>query len=52
VYTPQRAHDHMLQLYYGNMGWDNRGIPTRSTLVKLGLGDVSQELEGYIRLVA
>ncbi len=42
----------MLQLHYGNRGWDNRGIPARSTLVKLGLGDVAQELEGYIRLVA
>ena len=50
--TPQWAHDRMLQLYYVNRGWDDRGIPARSTLVKLGLGDVAQELEGYVRLEA
>jgi aldehyde:ferredoxin oxidoreductase len=32
--------------YYGLMGWDvNSGIPTRSTLERLGLNDVAQGLE-------
>ena len=48
----REKYDRMLQLYYGKRGWDDRGIPTKSTLVKLGLGDVAQELGRYVRLVA
>jgi len=42
----------MLQLYYDKRGWDGRGIPTKSTLMKLGLGDVAQELGRYVKLAA
>ena len=42
----------MLQVYYGKRGWDNRGIPTKSTLSKLGLSDVAQELGRQIQLAA
>jgi aldehyde:ferredoxin oxidoreductase len=33
-------------LYYGMMGWDSRGIPTRAKLHELELGWVIDELEG------
>lgn len=32
--------DKMLQNYYQLMGWDENGIPTRQTLVNLGLEDI------------
>lgn len=31
-----------LDLYYGMMGWDDRGIPAKSTLVSLGIEDLSK----------
>jgi aldehyde:ferredoxin oxidoreductase len=40
----------MLQMYYKKRGWDNRGIPTKATLTKLGLTDVAQELGKYVQL--
>jgi aldehyde:ferredoxin oxidoreductase len=40
----------MLQTYYKKRGWDNRGIPTKTTLTKLGLADVAQELSKYVQL--
>ena len=42
----------MLQMYYKKRGWDNRGIPTKSTLSKLGLSDVAQELSQQVQLTA
>jgi len=42
----------MLQMYYKKRGWDGRGIPTKSTLSKLGLADVAQELGNYVQLTA
>ncbi len=42
----------MLQTYYKKRGWDNRGIPTRSTLNKLGLTNVAQELSKHVQLTA
>ena len=42
----------MLQMYYRKRGWDSRGIPTKSTLTKLGLADVDQELGKYVQLTA
>jgi aldehyde:ferredoxin oxidoreductase len=48
----REKYDSMLQLYYEKRGWDSRGIPTRSTLVKLGLRDVAQELARYVKLSA
>jgi len=40
----------MLQMYYRKRGWDTRGIPTKSTLTKLGLGDVARELSKHVQL--
>jgi len=45
-------YESMLQLYYKKRGWDNKGIPTKSTLTKLGLADVAQELGKYVKLTA
>ncbi len=42
----------MLQMYYEKRGWDNRGIPTKSTLNKLGLPDVAQQLGQQVQLTA
>jgi len=48
----REKYNRMLQLYYNKRGWDNRGIPTKRTLVKLGLEDVAQELHRYVRLAS
>lgn len=40
----------MLQMYYKKRGWDNRGIPTKSTLNKLDLPDVAQDLSRRVQL--
>ncbi len=40
----------MLQAYYQKRGWDERGIPSGSTLTKLGLEDVARELSGRVKL--
>jgi aldehyde:ferredoxin oxidoreductase len=36
----------MLQMYYQKRGWDEHGVPRRSTLKNLGLGDVAKQLKG------
>jgi aldehyde:ferredoxin oxidoreductase len=41
----------MLKMYYEKRGWDSRGIPTRTTLEKLGLKDVVNQLEGNVKLL-
>ena len=38
--TDKTLVDEMKRSYYKTMGWDERGIPTRETLERLGLGDV------------
>lgn len=40
----------MLRKYYRKRGWDERGIPKRSTLKKLGLSDVADQLGKYVLL--
>lgn len=40
----------MLQMYYVKRGWDAHGVPRKSTLAKLGLKDVSQQLESHITM--
>ena len=35
----------MLDRYYKLHGWDDRGWLTKSTLRKLGLGDIAEKLE-------
>jgi len=43
-------YDAMLQMYYQRRGWDRRGIPTKTTLNRLGLGDVAERLEKRVKL--
>jgi aldehyde:ferredoxin oxidoreductase len=40
----------MLQKYYRKRGWDERGIPKKITLKKLGLSDVAKQLGKYVKL--
>ena len=40
----------MLRKYYQKRGWDEKGIPKKSTLGKLGLPDVANELDRYVAL--
>jgi aldehyde:ferredoxin oxidoreductase len=42
--------DTLLDMYYAKRGWDARGVPTRTTLEKLGLTEVAQELSRYVML--
>ncbi|MCX8152837.1 MAG: aldehyde ferredoxin oxidoreductase family protein [Candidatus Bathyarchaeota archaeon] len=41
----------MLQRYYQKRGWDERGIPKKSTLKWLRLEDVAKQLNRYVKLV-
>jgi aldehyde:ferredoxin oxidoreductase len=43
--------DDMLSTYYSKKGWDERGIPRKSTLKKHGLADVAGQLSRYVALV-
>jgi aldehyde:ferredoxin oxidoreductase len=43
-------YEYMQQLYYQKRGWDHRGIPTKTTLGKLGLTDVATELSKHVTL--
>ncbi|MDH5753782.1 MAG: aldehyde ferredoxin oxidoreductase family protein [Candidatus Bathyarchaeota archaeon] len=38
-------YDDMLRMYYQKRGWDERGIPTKTTLERLGLGDIAKKLK-------
>jgi aldehyde:ferredoxin oxidoreductase len=40
----------MLNMYYRKKGWDERGIPTKTTLEKLGLKDVAKQLKKRVKL--
>ena len=40
----------MLNIYYRKRGWDGRGIPTKTTLEKLGLKDVAKQLKKRVKL--
>jgi len=40
----------MLSTYYKKRGWDERGIPSKPTLKKLGLDDVAKQLQRSIKL--
>jgi aldehyde:ferredoxin oxidoreductase len=42
--------DGMLNKYYRKRGWDERGIPRKTTLKKLGLSDVANQLGTYVKL--
>jgi aldehyde:ferredoxin oxidoreductase len=43
-------YDTMLQTYYRKRGWDDRGIPRKSTLSKLDLKNAAQELNRHVKL--
>jgi aldehyde:ferredoxin oxidoreductase len=43
-------YDAMLQIFYKKRGWDERGIPTNTTLKKLGLEDVARQLGKHVKL--
>ena len=40
----QEKFDAMLNKYYKKRGWDDRGVPRKNTLKKLGLADVASQL--------
>lgn len=42
--------DALLNMYYETRGWDERGIPKKSTFEKLNLSDVATELEKFVTL--
>ncbi len=44
--------DVMLSTYYKKRGWDQRGIPSKSTLNKAGLNDVAKQLQRSVKLSA
>jgi aldehyde:ferredoxin oxidoreductase len=43
-------YDVILQKYYRKRGWDERGIPKRTTLDRLGLANVASQLKKYVKL--
>ena len=43
-------YDVMLSRYYRKRGWDGRGIPTKTTLRKLGLENVAKRLRKRVKL--
>ena len=48
----RERYDAMLRLYYQKRGWDQRGIPKKKTLAKLGLRDVAQKLGQHVELTS
>jgi aldehyde:ferredoxin oxidoreductase len=40
----------MLETYYKKRGWDERGIPTKTTLKSLGLEDAANQLKKQVKL--
>ncbi|MEM4728112.1 MAG: aldehyde ferredoxin oxidoreductase C-terminal domain-containing protein, partial [Candidatus Bathyarchaeia archaeon] len=38
------------QVYYEKRGWDERGIPRKATLQRLGLSEEAEQLERYTSL--
>ncbi|MEM4727756.1 MAG: aldehyde ferredoxin oxidoreductase family protein [Candidatus Bathyarchaeia archaeon] len=43
-------YDRLLQVYYEKRGWDERGIPRKATLQRLGLSEEAEQLERYTSL--
>jgi aldehyde:ferredoxin oxidoreductase len=43
-------YDSMLQTYYEKRGWDEHGVPRKSTLKNLGLKDIAQNLHSHVKL--
>jgi aldehyde:ferredoxin oxidoreductase len=43
--TNKQLVDQKLQVYFQNLGWDTRGIPTKETLKKLDLADAEPQMK-------
>jgi aldehyde:ferredoxin oxidoreductase len=43
-FIPKKSLDQLLDWYYEARGWDDNGLPTRATLVRLGLEEVADVL--------
>jgi len=50
VKLDKTKYDVMVQKYYKKRGWDERGIPTKTTLKRLGLEDVAKQLKKRVKL--
>jgi aldehyde:ferredoxin oxidoreductase len=46
----KKKYDKLLCFYYDKRGWDDRGIPTKATLKKLGLAKESEQLAKFVGL--
>lgn len=46
----REQYDNMLNTYYEKKGWDQRGIPKKSTLINLGLKYVVKQLGQFVKL--
>ena len=44
------GYDNLLNSYYSKRGWDERGVPTKTTMLNLGLEKEAEELSEYINL--
>ena len=47
----REKYDKLLQAYYDTRGWDNRGIPTKRTMERLGLNKEALSLEKYVKII-
>jgi aldehyde:ferredoxin oxidoreductase len=45
-----KKYNDMLNTYYEKRGWDERGIPKKPTLERLGLVDEANQLDTYVKL--
>jgi len=45
-FLTQEKLDQLLDWYYQARGWDANGIPTRQTLLRLGLPEAAEATEG------
>jgi len=43
-------YDTLLGYYYEKRGWDDRGIPTKVTFERLGLGKEAEQLARFVEL--
>ncbi len=46
----REGYERLLSKYYELRGWDERGVPRKDTLERLGLGDVAEELSKFLDL--
>ncbi|MGB3129281.1 MAG: aldehyde ferredoxin oxidoreductase C-terminal domain-containing protein, partial [Dehalococcoidia bacterium] len=44
-----RKPDTIIDEYYDARGWDRNGIPTKETLVRLGLEEMEEAIAGFRR---